>query len=60
MPKRIIERIAREYERKGVGSERAHQIAYGAMNNRGAMDGSKETAKGRRWEHRYDEQHPKH
>jgi hypothetical protein len=33
---------------KGLSGKRADRYVYGAMNNMGAMHGSKETAKGKR------------
>lgn len=48
----FIEQRLREHVPKGVDPDR---YVYGAMNNMGAMHGSKETAKGRQMEAKHEE-----
>ena len=47
MPKFLEERLESEAAKKGFTGKRAARYVYGAMNNMGAMHGSRETAKGR-------------
>lgn len=47
MPKFLENRLKSEASKKGFSGKRAARYVYGAMNNMGAMQGSKETAKGR-------------
>jgi hypothetical protein len=42
--------------KKGFTGKRADRYVYGAMNNLGAMRGSKETAKGKRMQKKHDHQ----
>lgn len=46
MPKFLESRLEKEARRKGFTGKRADKYVFGAMNNMGAMHGSKETAKG--------------
>ena len=48
MPQFLENRLKREAARKGFRGKRAARYVYGAMNNMGAMRGSKETRKGAR------------
>ncbi len=48
MPKFLEKRLREEAQSKGFKGKRADHYVFGAMNNMGAMHGSKETAKGRR------------
>ena len=47
MPEFLESRLKAEAARKGFSGERADRYVYGAMNNRGYMRGSRETARGR-------------
>ena len=47
MPKFLEKKLKSEASKKGFTGKRAAKYVYGAMNNMGAMRGSKETAKGR-------------
>ena len=59
MPKFLEEKLRSEAAKKGFKGKRADRYVYGAMNNMGAMRGSKETAKGARMEakHKSDMRH---
>lgn len=46
MPKFLEQQLAAEANKKGFTGKRKARYIYGAMNNMGAMHGSKETAKG--------------
>lgn len=46
MPKFLEEKLQREAAKKGFKGKHADRYVYGAMNNMGAMKGSKETTKG--------------
>lgn len=47
MPAFLEKKLKSEASKKGFTGKRAAKYVYGAMNNMGAMHGSKETAKGR-------------
>lgn len=47
MPQFLEDRLKTEAARRGFTGKRLAHYVYGAMNNIGAMHGSKETAKGR-------------
>jgi hypothetical protein len=59
MPKFLEKELRSEAAKKGFSGKRADRYVYGAMNNMGAMRGSKETAKGVRMEqkHKQDMRH---
>ena len=46
MPKFLEQQLAAEANKKGFTGKRKARYIYGAMNNMGAMHGSKETPKG--------------
>jgi hypothetical protein len=46
MPKFLEDALASEARKKGFKGRKADRYIYGAMNNMGAMHGSKVTAKG--------------
>lgn len=48
MPAFLEARLKKAAADKGLTGKRADKYTYGAMNNLGAMKGSKETAKGKR------------
>lgn len=58
MPKFLEKKLKAEAASKGFKGKRADRYVYGAMNNMGAMHGSKETAKGAEMDakHRRDEE----
>ena len=47
MPAFLEKKLKSEASKKGFTGRKAARYVYGAMNNMGAMHGSKETAKGR-------------
>lgn len=47
MPAFLEQELRAQAAKKGLTGEHADHYVYGAMNNMGAMHGSKETAKGR-------------
>lgn len=53
MPAFLEARLKKAAAEKGFTGERADHYVYGAMNNLGAMRGSKETAKGKRMERKH-------
>lgn len=55
MPKFLEDDLRRQAAKKGLTGKRADHYVFGAMNNIGAMRGSKETAKGRAMEEKHDE-----
>jgi hypothetical protein len=57
MPKFLENRLRAEAARKGFSGKRADRYVYGAMNNMGAMRGSKETAKGAAMEKKHQREH---
>lgn len=48
MPEFLEKKLKAEARKKGMSGRKAARYVYGAMNNMGAMKGSKETAKGAR------------
>lgn len=54
MPKFLEEDLRREAAAKGFTGKRADRYVFGAMNNLGAMHGSKETAKGREMQAKHE------
>lgn len=57
MPQFLESRLKQEAKRKGLTGNRADRYVYGAMNNMGAMRGSKETAKGKAMERKHERKH---
>lgn len=55
MPKFLEKILKKQAAKKGLGGKAANRYAFGAMNNMGAMHGSKETAKGKRMEKKHEE-----
>jgi hypothetical protein len=53
MPAFLEAKLKKEAAKKGFTDAKADRYVYGAMNNMGAMGGSKETAKGRRMEKKH-------
>lgn len=53
MPAFLEAKLKKEATKKGFSDEKADHYVYGAMNNMGAMRGSKETAKGKRMEKKH-------
>ena len=53
MPRFLEEKLKDEAHKKGLTGKRADRYAFGAMNNMGAMRGSKETAKGAAMEEKH-------
>jgi hypothetical protein len=52
---RFLETVLRKQARKeGLTGKAADRYTYGAMNNMGAMRGSKETPKGKRMEAKHE------
>lgn len=54
MPQFLHDALAKEAARQGKTGKAADHYVYGAMNNMGAMHGSKETAKGRAMQRKHD------
>lgn len=54
MPAFLEAKLKIEAAKKGFEGKRAARYVYGAMNNMGAMRGSKETGKGRRMQKKHD------
>lgn len=54
MPKFLENALRHEAKKRGMTGEHADRYVYGAMNNMGAMHGSKETAKGKRMESKHE------
>ena len=54
MPQFLEDRLRAAGRKKGFSGERLDQYVYGAMNNMGAMHGSKETAKGAAMQEKHD------
>lgn len=54
MPEFLERRLKSEASNKGFTGKRADRYVYGAMNNMGAMRGSKVTAKGRAMQKKHD------
>jgi hypothetical protein len=54
MPKFLEEKLKKEAAAKGKTGRAADAYVYGAMNNMGAMHGSKETKKGERMQAKHD------
>ena len=55
MPAFLEAKLKSEAEKKGFSGKRAAKYVYGAMNNTGAMRGSKETAKGKKMEAKHNQ-----
>lgn len=55
MPRFLEARLKQAAADKGLSGKRADRYVYGAMNNMGAMHGSKETAKGKRMQKKHDQ-----
>lgn len=56
MPQFLEGRLKKAAAAKGFQGKKADRYVYGAMNNMGAMRGSKETAKGKRMQRKHDTQ----
>ena len=54
MPKFMESVLKKAAAAKGFKGKRADHYVYGAMNNMGAMSGSKETAKGKAMQAKHD------
>lgn len=54
MPKFLESALRHHATKQGLTGDAADRYVYGAMNNLGAMHGSKETAKGRRMEKKHE------
>ena len=54
MPKFLEDALAKGAAKKGLKGKRRNAYIYGAMNNLGAMRGSKITAKGRAMQRKHD------
>ncbi len=54
MPQFLERELRAAARKKGKTGRAADRYVYGAMNNMGAMHGSKETAKGRRMDAEHD------
>lgn len=54
MPAFLEARLKAKAAEKGFRGKRADRYIYGAMNNMGAMRGSKETAKGKRMQRKHN------
>ncbi len=54
MPKFLEQELSLAAAKKGFKGKRAAQYVYGALNNMGAMQGSKETAKGKKMQAKHD------
>lgn len=57
MPKQLIARMKSGYSGSGLSAEEISHRIYGALNNMGAMHGSKETAKGASYEAKFQRDH---
>jgi hypothetical protein len=55
MPKFLERELRQQARKKGFTGKRADEYVYGAMNNLGAMHGSKETAKGAEMERKHED-----
>lgn len=62
MPKRVIAAMEQSVRKAhpGASKKQVDREVYGRLNKMGAMHGSKETAEGRRYEAKYDHDHPMH
>lgn len=54
MPKFLEKALKAEASKKGFSGKRADKYVYGAMNNMGAMQGNKETAKGEAMQEKHE------
>lgn len=54
MPQFLEDDLREAANKKGFKGKRADRYVYGAMNNMGAMRGSKETAKGAAMERKHE------
>lgn len=54
MPKFLEKKLKAEASKKGFKGKKADRYVFGAMNNMGAMRGSKVTAKGERMQAKHD------
>ena len=57
MPNALIDKMKSGYAGKGLSKQDVNHRVYGALNNMGAMHGSKETKKGARMEDKYVRDH---
>jgi hypothetical protein len=54
MPEFLEAKLKTQAAKKGFSGKKAARYVYGALNNMGVMRGSKETAKGKRMQHKHD------
>jgi hypothetical protein len=54
MPRFLEQRLRSEASQKGLTGDRADTYVFGALNNMGAMRGSKTTEKGRAMERKHE------
>jgi hypothetical protein len=54
MPVFLESRLKKAAAKKGFSSDKADRYVFGALNNMGAMKGSKETAKGKRMQKKHE------
>ena len=54
MPAFLEAKLKQKAAEKGLKGKKADHYVFGAMNNMGAMKGSKETAKGKRMQKKHD------
>lgn len=50
MPKRVENKLRKQFSKKGLKGERLDHAVYGTLNKMGLMKGSKITAKGKKAE----------
>ena len=55
MPEFLEKDLAKSADKKGFTGRRKERYIYGAMNNLGAMHGSKETIKGAEMQRKHDD-----
>lgn len=55
MPEFLEKDLAKSADKKGFTGRRKERYIYGAMNNLGAMHGSKETSKGVEMQRKHDD-----
>lgn len=59
MPQFLENILTRAAAKRGLTGKKKSRYVYGAMNNMGAMRGSKETPKGAAIQAKHDQQHPR-
>jgi len=55
LPEFLEKDLAKSADKKGFTGRRKERYIYGAMNNLGAMHGSKETSKGAEMQRKHDD-----